>query len=73
MYFSCKCNVSKILALVVTLKFEKKASLCMNVCMLVTRVLAGRVLSLCNPRLHSLPYECTMTFPKNIKAIEILL
>ena len=33
MYFSCKCNVSKILALVVILKFEVKESLCMHVCM----------------------------------------
>ena len=36
MYFSSKCNVSKILALVVILKFEMKQSLRMHACMYVT-------------------------------------
>ena len=34
MYFSCKCNISKTLALAVILKFEMKQSLCMYVCYL---------------------------------------
>ena len=32
---SCKCNVSKILALVVVLKFEMKKSLCKHACIYV--------------------------------------
>ena len=41
MYFSCKCNVSKILALVVILKFEMKYSLCMLACMYVCYLKQG--------------------------------
>ena len=48
MYFSCKCNVSKILAPVVIRKEL------MTVCMLP---LAGRMRTLCNVRLQCLPYE----------------
>ena len=53
MYFSCKCNVSKILAPVNIRKFEMKLKL-MPVCMLP---LAGRVRTLCNLRLQCLPYD----------------
>ena len=49
MYFSCKCNVWKILSLVVILKYA-----CMHVCVLP---LAGRMRTLCNLRLQCLPYE----------------
>ena len=48
MYFSCKCNVSKILAPVV---IRKKL---MTVCMLS---LGGRMRTLCNLRLKCLPYD----------------
>ena len=34
MYFSCKCNVSKVAAFVVSLKFEMNESLCVCVCYL---------------------------------------
>ena len=55
MYFSCKCNVSKILALVVILKFEmKKVYASTHLSMLP---LAGRMRTLCNLRLQCLPYE----------------
>ena len=47
-YFSCKCNVSKILAPVV---IRKKL---MTVCMLP---LGGRMRTLCNLRLQCLPYD----------------
>ena len=53
MYFSGKCNVSKMLALVVILKFEMKYKF-VHVCMLP---LAGRVRTLCNLRLQCLPDE----------------
>ena len=46
-YFSCKCNVSKILAPVV---IRKKL---MTVCMLPV---GGRMRTLCNLRLQCLPY-----------------
>ena len=48
MYSNCKCNVSKLLAPVV---IWKKL---MTVCMLP---LAGRMRTLCNPRLQCLPYD----------------
>ena len=48
MYFSFKCNVSKILAPVV---IRKKL---MTVCMLP---LEGRMRTLCNLRLQCLPYD----------------
>ena len=48
MYFSSKCNVSKILAPVV---IQKKL---MTVCMLP---LEGRMCTLCNLRLQCLPYD----------------
>ena len=48
MYFSCKCNVSKILAPAV---IREKL---MTVCMLP---LGGRMRTLCNLRLQCLPYD----------------
>ena len=47
-YFSCKCNVSKILAPVVILK--KLTTVCML-------PLGGRMRTLCNLRLQCLPYD----------------
>ena len=57
MYFSCKCNVSKILAPVVIRKNL------MTVCMLP---LGGRMRTLCNLRLQCLHMTDKMTFLLNI-------
>ena len=57
-YFICKCNVSKVLALAVTLKFDMLPS-------------ARCVHTLCNPRLQWV-LRATMTFSENNRAIEIL-
>ena len=65
MYFSGKCNVSRILALNCS-HSKIRDEMFMHICLLP---LEGHVRTLCNPRLQCVD---TMSFSKNIKAIEIL-
>ena len=59
MHFSCKCNVSKILAPSSYSEIRDEIKY-MHVCMLP---LAGRVRTLCNLRHQCLPYDRQMNFP----------
>ena len=65
MYFNCNCNVSKILALVVTLKFEMKESFTFYLWQVAYIHFVIR-----DSRAYHMRDE--MTFPMHIKAIETI-